>query len=87
VCIMFSNKLAITWRSLGDSGNYLAIFRGFYGFGTFMGQIVQISKPKESCYEPGNRTTKVSNLLKKEIFINPNNNKPQIHTGECEFLL
>ena len=82
--IMFSNKLAITWRLFGGSGDYLAIFRGFYGFGTFMGHIVHISKPQESRHEPDNRATKVSNLLKKEIFVNPNNNKPQIHSPPPE---
>ncbi|KAF5423363.1 MAG: hypothetical protein C5S41_07475 [Candidatus Methanomarinus sp.] len=44
---LFSNKLAITWQLLGDSGDYLAIFRGFCGFGTFVGHIVHISNPEK----------------------------------------
>ncbi len=87
MCIMFSNKLAITWRLLGDSGDYLSIFRGFYGFGTFMEHIVPISKVQKSRHEPDNRATKVSNLLKKEIFVNSNNNKPQSsHKSSVKFI-
>jgi len=52
-----------------------------------MGHIVHISKPKQSRYESNNHTTKVLNLLKKEIFVNPNNYKPQIHADERGFLL
>ena len=51
VCIMLSNKLAINWQLLGDSGDYLAIFRGFYGFGTFVGHIVHISNPEKGWWQ------------------------------------